>query len=184
MRIGPSTLAAIALGALFSLACGGGGTTSPAPVAPPPPAAPTPTPVPAATPTPVPCTQGLCEPPVTNTAPPQRVSLRLYWVRYPSSNDFAFNCTENDALPVGYTIAVDMTAKDAQGRPTNGQSNTAWRYDGTDELGDIAYHNAFQPWIKIRKPGRFQVQGVLDGVRSTWLFLTFVPDGQASCVKR
>src|ERR1700737_4669970 len=39
---------------------------------------PAPAPTPPPPPTPTPCTQGLCEPPVENTAPAARVSIRLY----------------------------------------------------------------------------------------------------------
>ena len=135
---------------------------------------PSPTPVPTASPTPPPCPT--CEEPTTSTAPPTTVEIRLYWVRIPGGNELATKCTDKDEIPVGYTFAIDMTARDGNNRPTNGRGDVEWNYDGTDTLVDIASGHRFQPKHTVRQPGDFRIQGMLDGVASPWLALRFTND--------
>ena len=153
---------------LLTAGCGGGGGSSAQPAAPTATAAsPAPTPTPAPTPNPAatPCTVGLCEAPVTNTAPPKKVTLRLYWVSRPNTNDLVV-CYEGDTIPVGYNFAIDLNAKDATNQPTNGKGSIYYRYDSTDEHVSVHISNPYQPRFTIESAGHFQIQGVLDEVRS------------------
>src|SRR5262245_34485089 len=111
---------------VFSLAGCGGEATPTAPTAAPAPspvAAPTPAPTPTATPAPAPtpCTQGLCEPPVTNNNPAARLNLRLYAVE-DGAGQIVKGLTEQDPIPVGYVARLDVVAKDAEDKETNGVS--------------------------------------------------------------
>jgi hypothetical protein len=143
---------------------------------------PSPTPVPTAppSPTPTPCTTGTCEAPTTSAAPPETVEVRLYWVRIPGGNQIASSCTENDPIPVGYTFAVDLTARDANGKPTNGRGDVQWHYGGTEWMVQTATGHTFQPKHTVLGVGDFQVQAVLDGVASPWLHLTFTNDAAST----
>ena len=143
---------------------------------------PSPTPAPTAppVPTPTPCTTGTCEAPTTNAAPPETVEVRLYWVRIPGGNEIASNCTERDPIPVGYTFAVDLTARDANGKPTNGRGDIQWNYGGSEWMVQTATGHSFQPKHTVLGVGDFQVQAVLDGVASPWLHLTFTNDAAST----
>lgn len=177
MRNIPRTVLAVTL---FAAGCGGGGGNSAQPTGPTA-SAPSPVPTAAPTPTPTPCTVGLCEAPVTNTAAPEKVTLRLYWVSRPNSNDLVV-CHEGDTIPVGYNFAVDLNAKDKDNKPTNGTGNIYYRYDGTDQLVSVHVSNPYQPRFTIESAGNFQIQGVLDEVRSDWLHLTFTDNpAKANC---
>jgi hypothetical protein len=134
---------------------------------------PSPTPVPTAAPTPTPC--ATCEEPTTNTAPPAKVEITLYWVRIPGGNELA-KCGARDEIPVGYTFAIDLTARDENNRPTNGRSDLDWQYDGSDWMVEIASGHRFQPKHTVLSPGDFKVRGLLDGVASDWLHLRFTND--------
>jgi hypothetical protein len=166
--------------ALVLASCGG---SSAVPTAPP---TPTPTPVAVATPTPTPtpsatpdpnCTLGLCEDPVTNTAPPVRVILRFYqlfdenglWV-LPTPDPV--KQVVKEPMPLGYTIRIDLTGKDIDDKPTNGKGNVD--FDISDPtMVDIAISGDFQRKIKILKPGKWEIFGTLDGVASNSLGFTF-----------
>lgn len=132
--------------------------------------------VPTPRPTPPPCSVGLCEGETVNTAPPTKVDIRLYWVLYPGSAAVAPNCTADSAIPIGYTFAIDLSAKDADNRPTNGESRIVWRYDGTDRLVEIGNAHVFQPKHKVLAGGTFRIQGTLDGVESNWIEMTLGGD--------
>jgi len=164
--------------ALALAACGGGssGPTTPAtPVA-----TPTPTPAPTPTPSPTPdpaCEAGLCEDPTTNTAPPVRVILRFYqlfdqngvWV-LPTPDPIKQIVKE--PIPLGYSIRLDLTAKDADDKPTNGKSDV--QFDISDPtMVDITISGDFQRKIKVLKPGKWEIFGKLDGVASNSLGFTF-----------
>jgi hypothetical protein len=167
-------------------ACGGGGA---APTAPP---TPTPTPIPPpATPTPSPtpdpaCGQGLCEDPTTNTAPPVRVILRFYqlfdangaWVQ-PTPDPVKQIVKE--PMPLGYTIRLDLTAKDKDEQPTNGMGHVDFAVSDPTMV-DIAISGDFQRKIKILKPGQWEIFGTLDGVASNSLGFTFCdPKADPDC---
>jgi hypothetical protein len=181
--------AALALGALID--CGGAGSSGPSgpgtastPVPAPTPPAPAPTP----TPTPTPCTQGLCEDPVTNTAPAVTCGTRLYWVKRPGSNEIFSDCREDD-IPLGWQFALDSGCKDKDRRPTNSTSNTRLRWEGTDRLLQCNSRGPFQVWCVGVELGHFQHQFTIfnaDGqeVRATWLHGDIVPPEESSCGKK
>ena len=179
-----------ALALLVSLAaCGGGSsgpTTPPTPVATPTPpvaASPTPTPVPTVDPA---CAIGLCEAPTTNTAPPARVILRFYqlfdaggaWVQ---PTPVPFKQVVKEPMPLGYTIRLDMTAKDENDQATNGKMDIDFVVSD-ETMVEISLSSDFQRKIKVLKPGKWEIYGVLDGVASNSLGFTFCdPKADATC---
>ena len=60
-----------------------------------------------------------CEPTVTNRASPVRLTLRLYTVE-DGSVVFVRNPSTLDSIPLGWFARLDVVAKDADGRETNG----------------------------------------------------------------
>jgi len=193
--------------ALFS--CGGGGGTG-NPVAPPtssvqPPAASTATPVP--TPTRPPCTQGLCEDPTTNTAPPTRIFVKVFQVLKPNGDPAP--CSGEDpsepggpapftlygfaAIPVGYRVVIDATAFDNNNKATNSNCGTDercinWRQEDGSELIDnfSTGSNIFQPRFRVTGAGDYQIQAEMlnngNRVRSPWFWLRFVDNpAQSPC---
>jgi hypothetical protein len=160
---------------------GCGGSASPTPLPTPTPV-PTPTPAPQPTPTPsptpTPCTQGLCEEPTTNTAPVSRVILRLFQV-FDEQNRWILPTPDpvqqvvNEPIPVGWTIKLDVTGKDASNKDTLGQKKILYRYSNADMVEEN-YLSEWQVRLKILKPGNFTVHAVFDGVGSNDLRFTFV----------
>jgi len=176
MAILGSRLAAPVALALALGGCGGGSPTAP------PTPAPTPTPVPAPTPTPSPtpdpaCVVGLCEPPTTNTAPPVRVILRFFQL-FDANGTWVLPTPDpvrqvvREPIPLGYTIRLDMTGKDADEKPTNGKGNVDFVISDPTMV-DIAISGDFQRKVKVLKPGKWDIYGILDGVASNSLGFTF-----------
>ena len=149
-------------------------TTTPTP-APTPAAVATPTPAPLATPTPVPtptpCTQGLCEEPTTNTNPPVRLTLRIYSV-VNQGGQWIQGLTEMDAIPVGYTVTVDATAKDEGNRDTLGLTTVQWEFEN-EQGANIVGNHTHQRRIRGDKPGTVLVTAIQDGIRSNTVALQF-----------
>jgi hypothetical protein len=202
------SLALLAL-PLMLLSCGGGGGST-NPVAPPttgsqPPAASTATPVP--TPTPPPCTQGLCEAPTTNTAPPTRIFVKVFQVLKPNGDPAPCSGEDPSApggpapftiygfapIPVGYRVVIDATAFDSNNKATNSDCATNascinWRQDAGSELIDnfTAGSNIFQPKFYVTGAGDYQLQAEMlnngNRVRSPWFWLKFVDSpSQSPC---
>jgi hypothetical protein len=176
---------AAALGALvFLAACGGGSPAAPPTPAPTPTPAPAPTPTP--TPTPDPCSQGLCEPPTTNTAPPVRLILRLFQL-FDAQGTWVLPTPDpvrqvvGEPIPLGYSIRLDFTGRDKDDEPTNGSGKLEIVVSDPD-LVDIAISGDFQRKVKVLKPGKWEIYGVLDGVASNSLGFTFCdPKLDAAC---
>ena len=129
---------------------------------------------------------GLCEPPTTNTAPPVRVILRFYqlfdangnWVQ-PTPDPV--KQVVKEPMPVGYTIRLDLTAKDEQDQPTNGKGTSDFVVSDPTMV-DISISGDFQRKIKILKPGKWEIYGTLDGVASNSLGFTFCdPKADPAC---
>jgi hypothetical protein len=171
---GPFRSLAVA-GLVLLSACGGGGNMSPTPTAPVTPApapAPTPEPTPAPTPTPPPSScADPCEAPVTNDSPAARLNIRLYILT--DEHGQLVREYDTEAIPVGWRLTLDATAKDAQGRETNGQKVVRWFVDneGIVQLGGSHLH---QVKITPREPGRIEVYARQDGVDSNTLKFRFV----------
>jgi len=160
-------------------ACGGGGATPTTPATPTPtPVAvtPTPTPTPSATPDPA-CNLGLCEDPTTNTAPPVRVILRLFQL-FDSNGTWTLPTPDpvkqvvKEPIPLGYSIRLDLTAKDENDQATNGSSGVNFVISDPTMV-DIALSGQFQRKIKVLKPGKWEIYGTLDGIASNSLGFTF-----------
>lgn len=171
MRILALPLALAAGGLLTSC---GGGTSAPEPVAPPATvAAATPTPVPAASaaPTPEPC-EDPCEPPVDNNKPAVRLSIRLYVL----TDDKGRQVSDWDPgmIGVGWHMTLDATAKDAEGKETNGERVVRWFIDNpalVKQGGDHLHQTKLTP----SAPGQIEVYAKQDGVVSNRLRFVFVP---------
>jgi hypothetical protein len=193
---------------LAFLSCGGGSSGPTTPVDSPttssqPPAASTATPRP--TPTLPPCTQGLCEAPTTNTAPPTRIFVKVFQVLKPNGDPAP--CSGDDpaapggpapftfygfaAIPVGYRVVIDATAFDSNNKPTNSTCETDshcinWRLeDGAELIENFSTGlNIFQPRFKVIGAGNYQIQAEMlnngNRVRSTWFWLKFVDDPSSS----
>lgn len=164
------------LGALIVAEAGCGGSkssgTTATPVVPAAPAAPSPSPVasePSHTPTPPPCTQGLCEPPVTNTNAPVRLTIKVYKVQ-------DLNGTVVDGFtttfPVGYKVTIDGTAKDKDNRDTLGSGTVDFSFSDPS-LVRVGSNHGYQKKLTILDAGVLEVRASLDGIDSNVLELTF-----------
>ena len=158
----------------LSIACGGGIPTSTILPSPLPVAAATPTPAPAPTPepTPTPCTQGLCEPKVVNDSPADRLTLRLYTIEDGQGN-FISNPDPNNGITVGSIARIDATAKDADGKETNGLGSIQFFFNEPSLVKIAGGNGPQQRRLKVLKAGRLVCWAELDGVQSNLLTLYF-----------
>ena len=170
MTIRSLMLIAALASALTGTGCGS--STSPAepsvPVATP---TPTPTPVadqPQHTPTPPPCTQGLCEPPVTNTNPPVRLTIRVYKVQ---NADGQIVPGIPPSIPVGYTVTIDATPKDAGNKDTLGSGTVDFTFSDMN-LIEVGSNHGFQKKLTVLAAGLLEVKASLDGIDSNTLVIT------------
>jgi hypothetical protein len=170
----PVRIRVITMAALLALAaCGGGsGPTTPAASPPTPAPEPTPAPTPVPTPTPSPSTCPECEPPVTNNNPAVRLNIRLYILT--NENGALVRDYDPEAIPVGWRLTLDATAKDAMNQETNGDKVVRWFVDnpGIVQVGGSHLH---QLKVTPRTPGRIEVYARQDGVDSNTLKFRFVP---------
>jgi hypothetical protein len=86
-----------------------------------------------------------------------------------------------EPIPVGFTLRIDLTAKDADDKATNGKGDVS--FDISDPtMVDIALSGDFQRKIKVLKPGKWEIFGILDGVASNSLGFTFCdPKADPAC---
>lgn len=156
---------------LIMAGCGGGATTptvtpTPAPV-------PTPVAQPSPSPSATPCPDGSCG----NTKPVVRAQLRLYMLfdqnRVPLNAPDPVKQVVQEPIPVGYTVRLDVTGKDANGDETEGRGQIQWIYD--ENMVDTDTRSPWQRDMKVVKPGKWTVYVVFDGVGSNDLNFTFVP---------
>jgi hypothetical protein len=159
--------------ASLTFACGGGTPVSP--VSPPVQATPAPTPAPTAAPTPTPTpTPDLCdecEPPTVNTAPPIRLTLRLYAIE-DGLGFFKKNPSLEDAIPVGWFARLDVVGKDANNDETNGSDDIEWQFSECC-LARVSGNHTHQRRLKVLEPGFLDVWVTQQGVRSNTLSLRF-----------
>jgi hypothetical protein len=132
------------------------------------------------------CTVGLCEPPTTNTAQPERVLLKLYQL-FDEKGQWAlptpdpFKQRVKEPIPVGFTIRFDVTGKDADGNPTNGKEQLDWIYSDATMIAD-SIQSSFQRKVKVLKPGKWELYVLFDGTPSNSLGFTFCdPAADPSC---
>ena len=153
---------------------GCGSSTSPADPAPSTPVAtpaPTPTATPVATPpqhtpTPPPCNG--CEPPVTNTNPPVRLTIRVYKVQ---DADGQIVPGIPPSIPVGHTVTIDATPKDAGNKDTLGSGTVDFTFSDMN-LIDVGSNHGFQKKLKVLAAGLLEVKASLDGIDSNTLVIT------------
>ena len=158
----------------LSIACGGATPTSTILPSPVPTATPTPAPAPTPTPepTPTPCTQGLCEPKVVNDSPADRLTLRLYTIEDGQGN-FISNPDPDNVIAVGSLARIDATAKDADGKETNGLGNIEFFFNDPSLVKIAGGNGPQQRRLRVLKPGRLVCWALLDGVQSNLLTLHF-----------
>jgi len=142
---------------------------TPAPTTTPPAAAtpaPAPTPTPTATPTP-----GV-EPPVENTSPAERVTIRLYAVE-DGTGGFFSNWDPSEPIPARYWARVDVTSKDKDNLETNGNGVVEF-FVSTPRLIEVTGAHTNQRRLKaLSTPVTTDVWATQDGVTSNKLTLTF-----------
>ena len=137
--------------------------------------APSPSPVasePSHTPTPPPCTQGLCEPKVVNDSPADRLTLRLYTIEDGQGN-FISNPDPDNVIAVGSLARIDATAKDADGKETNGLGNIEFFFNDPSLVKIAGGNGPQQRRLRVLKAGRLVCWAELDGVQSNQLTLHF-----------
>jgi len=172
MRI--RTLMVMALIGAATAAASCGGSTSPVTSEPPvqvvasPAPTPTPPPVdePSPAPTPPPCNG--CEPPVTNTKPPVRLTIRVYKVQDVNGTLVA---GIPPSIPLGYTVTIDATPKDAGNKDTLGSGTVDFTYSDPT-LVDVGSNHGFQKKLKVLGAGLLEVKASLDGIDSNTLVIT------------
>jgi hypothetical protein len=139
--------------------------------------APTPTPTPAPTPTPSPTPTAEicddCEEPVTNTNPPVRLTLKLYTVE-DGFGKFISNPKPNDPIPVGWYARIDVTAKDAGGKDTNGERPPTFNWTN-GFLVNVGGGHSHQRRMKVLGVGSSDFWVRQQGVESNRLTLHFGP---------
>ena len=131
----------------------------------------TPTPAPAPTPTPTPTPEPSGEPPVENTSPAVRVTIRLYAVEDGAGN-FIANYDPNEPIPTRYWARVDVTSKDEKGKETNGNGAVEF-FVSVPRLIEVTGGHTNQRRLKALAPVMVEVWATQDGVRSNTLTLTF-----------
>ncbi len=169
---------------LGSSSCGGGSSPAAPFQSTPATPAPTPTPTPSPTPSPSasPCAAGLCEPPVTNTTPVVRVLLKLYQCldqnKQPEFCPDPLKQVVVEPRVVNHYIKLDVTGRDADQKETNGPTGDGegiyFVYSDPSMVEESILNN-WQRWLKIVKPGKWEVYAVFDGVASNSLGFTFIP---------
>ena len=174
---------------VVAVSCGGGANparpvaTSPSPApAPTPAATPTPSPVPTPSPSGSPCTVGLCEPPVENKNPVVRVILKLYQCldqnKQPEFCPDPIKQVVIEPRQVGHYIRLDVTGKDKDNAETNGPTGNGesiYFVYSDPTFVEERIQNNWQRWLRILKPGKWEVYAVFDEVASNSLGFTFVP---------
>lgn len=146
-------------------------TPTPAPVpTPAPDPTPAPVPKPSPSPTPSPCTLGLCEDPVTNTNPPDRVTIRMYFVEDGQGRQLKLK--PGDPIPVGAIVHIDVTAKDVANKETNGSGLVEFLFSDPS-LVAVGSNHTFQRKLKVLSRGELDCSARMDGVDSNVIRLTF-----------
>jgi hypothetical protein len=172
MKIRSLVVMAAICGAMAAVSCGGSTSaptstpTDPVAATPPPTPAPPPVTQPSHDPTPPPCNG--CEAPVTNTNPPVRLTIRVYKVQ---DADGALVAGIPSSIPLGYTVTIDATPKDAGNKDTLGSGTVDFSYSDP-ELVEVRSNHGFQKKLKVLGAGLIEVKASLDGIDSNTLVIT------------
>jgi hypothetical protein len=156
-----------------AVGCGGSNSSAtnvtPVAVATPTPA-PSPTPVtdPSHTPTPAPPCTGSCEPPVTNTNPPVRLTIRVYKIQDLNGTVLA---GIPDSIPLGYKVTIDATPKDKDNRDTLGSGTVEFSFSDPS-LIKVGSNHGFQKKLTVLGGGTLEVAASIDGIDSNVLTIT------------
>ena len=102
-----------------------------------------------------------------------RVTLRLYTVE-DGLGSFIRDPDPTNPIPIGWYARVDVTAKDASGRETNGYGNVRWFVD-PDYVVEVLGAHTHQRRLRGLQTGDVQVWAELDGVTSNKVTLMFRP---------
>ena len=76
--------------------------------------------------------------------------------------------------PVGCRVHLDVTPKDAGGKPTQTKSAPRWTYSDTSAF-TLGGNSPFNPVLSVNKTGFTSIFCTIDGVRSNEFSITFVP---------
>ena len=157
-------------GALMVLpACGTSTPAAPTP-SPSPVAIPSPTPVVTPVPFPSPTPEG--EPPVTNTNPTRRLSMRIFVIEH-ADGTYSGDVNPKEPITVGDTARLDVTAKDLDNRETVGQSDVQFFFSDPG-LVRVTGNHTNQRRVQGLAVGSVDCWAVQDGVTSNTITLTFV----------
>jgi hypothetical protein len=105
---------------------------------------------------------------VTNTNPPVRLTIRVYKVQDVNGSLVA---GIPPSIPLGYTVTIDATPKDAGNKDTLGSGTVDFTYS-EPTLVDVGGNHGFQKKLKVLGAGLLEVKASLDGIDSNTLAIT------------
>jgi hypothetical protein len=105
---------------------------------------------------------------VTNTNPPVRLTIRVYKVQDLNGSMVA---GIPPSIPLGYTVTIDATPKDAGNRDTLGSGTVDFTYSDP-ALVEVGSNHGFQKKLKVLGAGLLEVKASLDGIDSNTLVIT------------
>ena len=106
-----------------------------------------------------------------NTAPPVRVTIRLYTLEDGMGN-FIANPDPSVPIPRGYWARLDVTAKDEDNLETNGSGSVEFFFTNKRSIEVVGGHTN-QRRVRALAPAVVECRASLDGVRSNTVTLTF-----------
>ena len=107
-----------------------------------------------------------------NTNPVARVQAKVFFVEC-NGGEVPGTGSASEA-PVGCRVHLDVTPKDAGGKPTQAKGKPQWSYSDTSAI-DIAGNSPYNPVLTVKKTGSTSISCTIDGVRSNDISLRFVP---------
>ncbi len=121
-------------------------------------------------------------PPVTNKNPVVRVILKLYQCldqnKQPEFCPDPVKQVVIEPRQVNHYIKLDVTGRDADNKDTDGPTGDGegiyFVYSDPSFVEERIQTN-WQRWLRILKPGKWEVYAVFDGVASNSLGFTFIP---------
>ena len=108
---------------------------------------------------------------MTNRASPVRLTLRLYTIE-DGLGHFVRNPNPLDVIPLGWFARLDVVAKDADGKETNGNEEIIWHFSECC-LAKVSGNHTHQRRLKGLEQGYLEVWTTQEGVRSNTVGLTF-----------